>query len=657
MTRRARVSLAVFGVLLALYSLLRLGFLGAQQDFLRDVPAADLAWAFVHGLRFDCAALVILNAPLLLLWNLGLPRQAGPGLRRTCFVLLALLNVPALMLNVVDYGYFPMVQRRLLYEPFDRPGELLGMVPEWFQEYPLLVVAVLAAGALFILGLHWVVARIDARSRGPEGRTLPTLASGLVLAGLCVVGVRGGLQQGILRPADAFTHAPQAAVGYLTLNTTYTVLLSAVLKPVATVQAMPQADAEAVVAGLLAHPDEDAPRAGWPFARERRARGTPTRRNVVLLLMESWTGANVGPHDEGGTRLSRTPVFDALCREGLLFTHFLASGQKSNEAIPSLVTSVPSLFRRPVIGSRDELVRLRGLGSILGEQGWDTSFHYGVERTIMGFEPFTRRAGFTTYRSVDDYPGSDPAARDGRWGVYDHLYFLDTARWLDARPQPFLALLFSLTPHDPYTLPADRAAAYAPYAHETGYQRCLRYSDASLGEFMDHARRQPWFADTLFIVTADHTRFAPPNSYVDAFRVPLLLYAPAFIPPGVRDTLGSHVDILPTVLDVLDVPARHASMGRSLLAPGARFAVTWRDRGYAFFDDEHALLHDLRQPLGLYAWRSDGAFQHDLGAQQPQKAQQLERSLLAWLQCVTTAVRDDRVWPEAPAAGAAHPPR
>lgn len=647
MTRRARVSLAVFGVLLGLYSLLRLGFLLAQQEFLCDAPAADLAWAFVHGLRFDCAALVILNAPLLLLWNLGLPRVAGRGLRTTCFVLLALLNVPALMLNVVDYGYFPMVQRRLLYEPFDRPGELLGMVPQWFQEYPLLCVGVLGAGALFVLGLQALVARLDARSRGPEGRTLPTLASGAVLAALCVLGVRGGLQQGVLRPADAFTHSAHPAVGYLTLNTTYTVVLSAVLKPVATVEAMPQAEAEAVVAGLLAHPQEDAPQAGWPFARTRRAAASPTRRNVVVLLMESWTGAQVGPHDEGGTRLSRTPVFDALCREGLLFTHFLASGQKSNEAIPSIVTSVPSLFRRPVIGSRDELVRLRGLGSVLAEQGWDTSFHYGVERTIMGFEPFTRRAGFSTYRSVDDYPDRDPAARDGRWGVYDHLYFLDTARWLDARPQPFLAVMFSLTPHDPYTLPADRAAAYTAYAQETGYQRCLRYSDASLGEFMEHARKQPWFDSTLFVITADHTRFAPPNSYVESFRVPLLLYAPGFVTPGVSDALGSHVDILPTVLDVLDVPARHASMGRSLLAPGPRFAVTWRDRGYAFFDDQHALLHDLRQPLGLYAWRSDRSFQHDLRAAEPERARGLERRLLAWLQCVTTAVRDDRVWPGA----------
>ncbi|MFM8979596.1 MAG: LTA synthase family protein [Planctomycetia bacterium] len=647
MTRRARVTFAVFGVLMGLYSLLRLGFLLVQHDFLRDVPAGSLALAFVHGLRFDAAALVILNAPLLLLWNLGLPRMAGRGLRCTCFVLLAVLNVPALMLNVVDYGYFPMVQRRLLYEPFDRPGELLAMVPEWFQEYPLLVLAVLGAGALFVVGLKAVVARLDARSRGPEGRTLPTLASGAVLAALAVLGVRGGLQQGILRPADAFTHAPQAAAGYLTLNTTYTVLLSAVLKPVASVEAMPQAEAEALVASMLADPQEAPPQPGWPFLRERRPRGTPQRRNVVLVLMESWTGANVGPHEEGGRQLSRTPVFDALCREGLLFTHFLASGQKTNEAIPSVLTSVPSLFRRPVIGSRDELVRLRGLGSVLAEQGWDTSFHYAVERTVMGFEPFARRAGFTTYRSVDDYPDPDPALRDGRWGVFDHLYFLDTARWLDRRPQPFLALMFSLTPHDPYTLPADRAAAYAAFAHESGYQRCLRYSDAALGEFMDHARRQPWFADTLFVVTGDHTRFAPPNSYVDAFRVPLLLYAPAFVAPGARDTVGSHVDILPTVLDVLDLPARHASMGRSLLAPGEAFAVTWRDRGYAFFGPGYALLHDLRRPLGLYAWRTDRAFEHDLAAQHPQEAARLERRLLAWLQCVTGAVRDDRVWPAA----------
>jgi hypothetical protein len=659
MTRRAKVSLAVLALLVGVYSLLRLGFLAANLAYFEDARPGDVAGAFLHGVRFDVAALVILNCPLLVLYNFGIPRRAGGVFNAVCLTLFMIPNVLAMMLNVADYGYYPMMQRRLLYEPFDRPAEVAAMVPQWFQEYPVLCVGVLAAGAGLVLGLRWIVRRIHARIQGVEGSTLHTCISGLVLAAVGVLGVRGGVQEGILRPADAFKHSAHAAVGYLTLNTTYTVLLSGVLKPIQTVREMPHEEAAAIVADMLTDPDETRPDPAWPLLRERRAREAPRKRNVAILLLESWTGANVGPHLEQGRTVSRTPAFDALAKDGLLFTNFLASGQKSNEAIPSLLSSVPSLFRRPVIGSREELTRLRGLGSILKEQGWATSFHYGAEQTIMGFDSYSRMSGFDVYRSEADFPDRSAAVRDGRWGIFDHLFYADTLAWLDRERAPFLTMVFSLSPHDPYKLPPDLEGDYAPYADETGYQRCLRYSDWSLGKFFEQARTRPWFSDTVFVITADHTRFSPPNDYYRAFQVPLLLYAPGFIAPGVNEHIGFHPDLLPTVLDLLDVPARHASMGRSLLAPGERFAVTFRDRGFAIFDDRYALLHDLRSDVGLFEYRTDGAFAHDISTREPGQAARLRKRLLAYLQIVTTSVQADRVWPgtAAPALPAPASPR
>jgi len=648
MTRRFKVSLAVLGVMLLLYSLLRLGFLLTNRVYFEDARSGEVALAFLHGLRFDIAALFVLNGPLLLLYNFGLPRQAGGLFNAICFTLFVVPNVLGVMLNVADYGYYPMMQRRLLYEPFDRPAEVVGMVPQWFQEYPVVCVGVLLAGAAFVLGLRALVRRINRRMTGPEGSVIHSTVSGIALAALGALGVRGGLQEGILRPADAFKHSAHGAVGYLTLNTTYTVLLSAILKPVMTVHEMPPAEAAAVVADMLADPKETRPEPAWPFLRQRVVDGAPLRKNVVLFLMESWTWANVGPHEEGGKLLSRTPVFDALAAEGLLFTNFLAAGQKSNEAIPSILSSVPSVFRRPIIGSREELVRWRGLGAILAEQGWATSFHYGAEQTVMGFDSYSRMAGFDVYRSEADFPDRSESVRDGRWGIFDHLFYADTARWLDRERTPFCSVIFSLSPHDPYKLPPTLEKDYAAYAGETGYQRCLRYSDWALGEFFAYARTRPWFADTLFLITADHTRFSPPNSYYEAFHVPLLLYAPGSIEPGRSDVMGFHPDILPTVLDLLRVPARHAAMGRSLLAEGGeRHAVVLRDRGFAIFDGRFALLHDLKQDVGLYAYREDGAFTKDLSAQEPGRAALLRRRLLAYLQTVTTAVQEDRVWPGA----------
>lgn len=646
LTRRSKITLALLALLVGVYGLLRLGFLIVNRRFLADASAGEVALAFVHGLRFDVAALLMINAPLMVLWNVHLPRVAGARFRGLCFALFALLNVPCVMLNVADYGYYPNVQRRLLYEPFENPRELASMVPQWFTEFPLLCAGVLAAGAAFVVLLKRLAARVHARVGGPEGPVLPTLASGGVLIALSVLGIRGGLQEGILRTADAFKHSSSSAVGYLTLNTTYTVLLSGVLKPLQTVRAMPEAEAVALVHGMLGIAADEAPDPRHPFRRATRPTLPVRRRNVMLILMESWTWANVGPHEEGGRTLSRTPRFDALCAEGLLFTNFLASGQKSNEAIPSLITSVPSVFRRPVIGSRQELTRFRGLGSIVKEHGWATSFHYGAEKTIMGFDAYGRLAGFDAYRSEEDYPDRSERVRDGRWGIFDHLFYDDTLAWLDRERAPFLTLLFSLSPHDPYKLPPDLEDGYAAYAHETGYQRCLRYSDWALGRLFDQARTRPWFGDTIFLITADHTRFSPPNSYYESFHVPLLLLAPGLVPPGRNDRIGFHPDLLPTVLDLLQLPAEHASMGRSLLDPREpRYAVVFRDQGFGIFDGRHALLHDLRQDVGLFDYRADPTFARDLSASDPAAALALRRRLLAYLQTVTTSVTENRVWP------------
>ena len=367
--------------------------------------------------------------------------------------------------------------------------------------------------------------------------------------------------------------------------------------------------------------------------------------------MESWSWNHVGPRaDAGGAAPapSKTPFFDTLAKDGVLFTNVLANGQRSIEAVPSVTASLPGVFPTPLIGSQVELARIRGLGSILAERGYATSFHHGAWLTSMGFDAFTRRAGFERYYSERDYPAGDDA-RDGKWGVFDELFFLDAARRFDAAKGPFGAVVFSLSPHNPWVIPEDRKDRFSAQAGESDFDVALRYSDWSLSRFFEHARAQPWFARTVFLVTADHTRFAPPDDLRALFHVPLLVYAPGLVEPAVRDGIGSHADVLPTVLDLLRLPARHASMGRSLFdaedPARPRFAVVRHGPHAAIFSDRLAFVHDvLGKPVGLFDYREDPHFLRDLSAAHPDAARDLRDRLFAFLQSATSAVVRNRLW-------------
>ncbi len=128
--------------------------------------------------------------------------------------------------------------------------------------------------------------------------------------------------------------------------------------------------------------------------------------------------------------------------------------------------------------------------------------------------------------------------------------------------------------------------------------------------------------------------------------MPLLIYAPGIVEPQVRPEMGSHADIVPTILDLLNVETPHALMGRSLFDNDrTRYAVATREGRYVIFDNERALMNDIERDVGLYDYRNDIFFKKDLLSEEPERGAQLRSKLLGWLQAVTSSIVDDRIWP------------
>ncbi|HTY08430.1 MAG TPA: hypothetical protein VMF29_04630, partial [Candidatus Edwardsbacteria bacterium] len=278
MFKQLKISIIFLLFLLALYQLLRLGFLVANAGFFHGTGAGEVLYAFVRGIRFDIAALLLLNGAILLLYNLpGNPARWRP-FGALLFTLFCAANIAGVIVNLADYGYYRETQRRLVGELFAMPRDIAGMVPGLLRDYwPLtLLLALLAVG--FVVLSRALFRRLDGKI-AYRSSLVRELAALIIVVPLAVLGVRGGLQSKPLRPAHAFrtTNWP---VGYLTLNSTYTVLRSLGQVKLPEYRLMPDDRAAAIVAGMVRSPRETMLDPQYPFLRRRAAVGAPRRRNV-----------------------------------------------------------------------------------------------------------------------------------------------------------------------------------------------------------------------------------------------------------------------------------------------------------------------------------------------------------------------------------------
>ncbi|MDP2807143.1 MAG: sulfatase-like hydrolase/transferase [bacterium] len=638
--KQLKISLAGFAFLLVCYELLRLGFLIANRQYFAGVPAGQVLWAFVYGLRFDVSALLMLNAAILLLYNLpGFPGRYQ-WYSSIMLALFWLVNLSGFIVNLVDYGYFGFTQRRLMFELFAMPKEILDMVPGLIKGYWHLFLFLAVLTGLFIFTSIKLFDRLD-KKIVYKFNIFTESFSFILIVGLAVLGLRGGLQSKPIRQNHAFFSENRAA-GYLALNSSFTVLRSLSQPKLAEFQFMPREQAQDLVEAMLRDPNEIMADREYPFLRQKQFPAAEKKLNLVIFIMESWSAGQIRAISGG---VSATPFFDSLARHGILCTNFMANSQRSLEAVPAILTSIPAFYNNnSFIGSRAEMNRALGLGRILLNRGYTTSFHHGAKVGSMGLDAYARTAGFLKYFGKEDYPGLADSMQDGTWGVYDEEFFLDALSRINSFKKPFASVIFSLSPHDPLKIPRYREALFSEYKDDDAFRRALRYSDYSLKKFFEQARNEDWYGNTIFVITGDHPYHSMRNSFASIFQVPLLIYRPQELTPSWNDGIASQVDILPTLLDLLNCSTIHASMGSSLVSgKKEHYAVVRHGAQFAVFDDRLALISDLEKINGLYDYRNDGAFKNDLQAAKPEEAKKLFAYLQAYIQQASYAIARDRI--------------
>lgn len=599
----------------------------------------DIIKAFIIGLRFDASAILIINIPVIFLYTFPVNLEKIKYSYLVIFILFCFLNLIGIALNIADFGYYSTIQRRLTFEPFTAIDDTIRMIPALFHNYLHLIIALIASIFIFIFFFMKFFKWIGYKESGFSYKKSFSFFSLLII--LSVIGIRGGLQLKPIRQTNAFFN-DNRSLGYLALNSTYTVLRSYFQYTLPEFNFYHKKDLITNIQNLVYSQNEKFFDTNYVFMREKVPPKKLTKKNIVIFIMESWSAQYIGSITNGK---SFTPFFDSLANNGILFTNFLANGQRSIEAVPAILASIPAVFPKSFIGSRVETNKIRGLGSILKEYGYTTSFHHGALEGSMGFDGFVPSAGFDYYFSKEDFENYSDTLDDGTWGIYDEPFFIDAAKKINRFNKPFCSVLFSLTSHDPFKIPDYRKSLFKEYHFENEYELAISYSDYALKKFFEFAKKQPWFENTIFIITADHTLYTSRNDIFSSFNVPFLIYDPSKFFNKKISKVGSHVDILPTILDLLSIKTIHSSMGSSLLDESKNgFAVTTFYPSFLIFANNDLFVSDFDKKIQYFENFRDTKPNKNIYTKDLFRPKELERMLKTYLQAVSQSVNHDLIY-------------
>ena len=233
------------------------------------------------------------------------------------------------------------------------------------------------------------------------------------------------------------------------------------------------------------------------------------KKNVVVLIVESFGREYIGALNkdlEGGKYKGYTPYVDALIGKSTTFRYSFCNGRKSIDGMPSILSSIP-MFVEPFILTPSSMNDYTGLAGILGQEGYETAFFHGAQNGSMGFQAFAQKTGFQHYFGRTEYEaakGTDDF--DGTWAIWDEPFLQYYAEEMGKMKQPFMTAVFTASSHHPFVIPEQYKQQYPEGKLEI--QKCIRYTDMAIGKFFETASKQPWFQNTIFVLTSDHTNMS-----------------------------------------------------------------------------------------------------------------------------------------------------
>ncbi|WP_010252357.1 LTA synthase family protein [Myroides injenensis] len=586
-----------------------------------------------HGIIFDRMAIFYVNSLFILLSIVPLFINTNKGYQKMLFWVYIIPNLIAYSTNFIDFIYYRFIYARTTIAVFDslehesNKGKLFfNFLVNYWHVFLLCI----------LLCVFWVYLYKRVKFSKPirvESKKAYWLSSVIliIIVGIgFVAGVRGDLKK-TTRPIniiDANRYVDKPEHADIVLNTPFSILRTIGKTSFKKVEYMDDNTLSKYVSPTKQYNVNDL-----------------KKYNIVLFITESYAREYIGAFNKDmdiPNFKSYTPFIDSLAQHSLIFPNAFANGYKSIHGVSSVVAGIPS-FKDAFTSSPFPKQEIESLVSTLKSEGYDTSFFHGAPNGSMGFLGFGNILGYDHYYGKTEY--NNDKDFDGTWGIWDEPFFQYMREVLNEKDGPFFATLFTVSSHEPFKVPAEYEGKF-PKGNQQIHQT-VGYTDYAFKRFFEESSKEPWFENTIFIITADHTNQIDYDEYrklVNRTAVPILFYTPDERLKGVNKDLAQQIDIYPTVLDLIGYQKPFRSWGRSLVNDTITkpFTINYGANEYTYQEGNYICRFNGKEVTGFYDINDKG-LEHNLISQKNKEMERIEMKCKAFLQDYFERIIDKRL--------------
>jgi phosphoglycerol transferase MdoB-like AlkP superfamily enzyme len=400
----------------------------------------------------------------------------------------------------------------------------------------------------------------------------------LFITACMIIPLRGGLKLAPLNPGAVYFHE-NIFVNHVAINPVWNLMYS--LKKVDDLERdydfMPNDKVKTIVDSLYSESDT--------YKRVLKH----DRPNIVLILMESFSAKTIAAL--GGID-GVTPNLNKFSKEGILFKHMYACGNRSDKGIPAVLSAYPCHPANSILGYPSKSMNLPCLAKDLDKIGYSTSFYYGGDINFANIRQYVGTGGFKKIVADEDFDTKDNTSK---WGVHDHIMFKRFYDDMLKETKPFFKMVFTLSSHEPFDVPME--TVIKGNSEGKKYLNSVYYTDKCIGEFIAKCKKTKLWDNTLFIMVADHGSRLPDGDLVSAaisYKIPMIWMG------GVLNkdtepvsTYCSQTDLARTLLCQMNIDNKEYVFSRNLFADKKEsFSYYTYNDGVTFLNDSICSIFD-----------------------------------------------------------------